>query len=122
VSSAPDPARRRRERLAEAQRGMCPTCGLPLPEGLPGTEVEVDHIIPRCRGGPDLAWNRQLLHRICNRNKGFALTDEAVALAAERGLVLRDRLPPMPRNWWGSRAQWEAELIRRRNLKIGLGT
>src|ERR1035441_5914534 len=62
----------------------------PLPEDLSGTEV--DHIIPRSRGGPNLAWNRQMMHLRCNRIKHCALTSEAAALAEERGVVLRE--PP----------------------------
>ena len=79
---------RRRERLARAQDGICPECTLPLPVDLAGTEV--DHIIPKIRGGPDLSWNRQLVHFRCNRSKRFRLTDAAVALAAEHGVILRE--------------------------------
>lgn len=38
--------RRRIQRHAEAQNGICPWCSLPLPLGLTGAEVELDHIIP----------------------------------------------------------------------------
>jgi hypothetical protein len=79
---------RRRERLARAQCGICPWCDLPLPDDLAGTEV--DHIIPRVRGGPDKAWNWQLVHWRCNRAKRFKLTDRALALAAEHGITLRE--------------------------------
>ena len=82
---------RRRARLAKAQDGMCPECELPLPEDL--TETEIDHIIPRVRGGPEDAWNKRLVHFMCNRSKRFKLTDEAVALAAEHGVALRE--PPV---------------------------
>jgi hypothetical protein len=78
---------RRRERLASAQGGICPWCSLPLPDDLAGTEV--DHIIPRVRGGPNVAWNWQLVHWRCNRAKRFMLTDRALALAAEHGITLR---------------------------------
>lgn len=94
----PSAARRRRERLSEKQGGICPACLLPLPEDLVRTEV--DHIIPRCRGGPDLKWNRQLLHFACNRSKRATLTDAAVALAAEYGVVLREPPKPRSRYWW----------------------
>jgi 5-methylcytosine-specific restriction endonuclease McrA len=82
---------RRRERLATAQGGICPWCDLPLPEDLAGTEV--DHIIPRIRGGPDEPWNRQLLHFKCNKTKRFRLTDAARALAAEHGIRLHLPIP-----------------------------
>ena len=88
---------RRRARLAKAQGGMCPACELPLPEDLTGTEI--DHIIPRARGGPEDAWNKRLVHFKCNRSKRFKLTDEALALAAEHGVTLRE---PPPAPWPGT--------------------
>lgn len=82
---------RRRERLARAQDGICPECTLPLPEDL--ALAEIDHIIPRVRGGPDLPWNRQLVHFSCNRSKRFRLTDAALALAAEHGVRVHLPIP-----------------------------
>ena len=76
----------RRERLAKAQDGMCPACKLPLPEDL--AETEIDHIIPRARGGPNLRWNKQLVHFACNRSKWTRLTPEAEVLAAKHGVRL----------------------------------
>lgn len=84
--------------LYKAQDGMCPWCSLPLPADFTGTEI--DHIIPRCRGGPHESWNMQLLHRDCNRGTGGkrrVLTDEARALADKHGVILRD--PPRPVGW-----------------------
>lgn len=75
--------------LADRQGGICPWCNLPLPDDL--AETDRDHIIPRCRGGGEQLWNRQLLHRECNRGiggKGTQLTAEAIALAARYGVVL----------------------------------
>jgi hypothetical protein len=77
---------RQRKRLAEAQDGFCPACGSALPDDLADTEV--DHIIPRVRGGPNAPWNRRLVHFLCNRRKKDKLTDEAIALAAAYGLTL----------------------------------
>ena len=82
---------RQRARRAKNQGGICPACGLPLPEDL--TETEVDHIIPRSRGGPSAPWNKRLVHFKCNRAKWCRLTDEAVALAAEHGITLREPGP-----------------------------
>jgi 5-methylcytosine-specific restriction endonuclease McrA len=76
----------RRARLAKAQDGICPECALPLPDDLAGTEI--DHIIPRSRGGPDLVWNRRLVHFKCNRSKHTKLTDEAAVLAERYGVTL----------------------------------
>lgn len=86
--------------LARAQNYICPWCNLPLPEDL--VDTDRDHIIPRSRGGPNYAWNRQLLHRACNRGpggKGSKLTPEAVALAARFNVRLHD---PLPTAWPGS--------------------
>jgi 5-methylcytosine-specific restriction endonuclease McrA len=82
---------RRRARMARAQDGMCPACGQPLPDDLADTEV--DHIIPRSRGGPSDAWNKRLVHFMCNRSKGFKLTPEAEALAKEHGIALHLPVP-----------------------------
>jgi hypothetical protein len=82
---------RRRERLAGMQGGICPECTRPLPEDLAGTEV--DHIIPKACGGPDLAWNRQLVHFQCNRSKRCTLSEAALALAAEHGVKAHLPIP-----------------------------
>lgn len=82
-----------RARLAKTQGGICPECKMPLPDDLAKTEV--DHVIPRVRGGPDRVWNRRLVHFSCNRSKRFTLTDEAIALAAEHAVILRE---PKPRS------------------------
>ena len=91
--------RQLREQLASQQDGACPWCKLPLPDDLAGTAI--DHIIPRCRGGPDEPWNQQLLHLQCNGTggKGYRLTAEAEELAALHGVVLRE--PPLT-SWPGS--------------------
>ena len=71
---------------------ICAWCSQPLDNGEP---VQGDHIIPRSRGGPDEPWNRQVLHRRCNLDKGAQVTDEARALAAKHGaIIVPDDLPP----------------------------
>lgn len=87
---------RQRERLSEAQDGFCPACGYALPDDLSCTEV--DHIIPRARGGPNVSWNKRLLHFACNRSKKAKLTDAARKLAELHGVVLRE---PRPTSWRG---------------------
>jgi hypothetical protein len=75
--------------LAERQGSICPWCNLPLPGDL--AETDRDHIIPRCRGGGEQLWNRQLLHTECNRGAGGKnrqLTTEAIALATKYGILL----------------------------------
>jgi hypothetical protein len=94
-----------RAELAKTQDGFCPACGFALPDDL--SDTEVDHIIPRVRGGPDRAWNRRLVHFKCNRSKRFKLTDEALALAAERGVILCE---PKPRSEYRRSAGQSASL------------
>ena len=97
MSGNPRPSRLRR--LASAQNGICPECGLALPSDL--AEAEIDHIIPRSRGGPDLLWNRRLVHFGCNRSKHAKLTKEAAALADERGIALHEPTPWRRAAWKG---------------------
>ena len=82
-----------RKRLAKAQDGICPWCKLPLPDDLADTAI--DHIIPRCRGGPSAPWNRQLLHFKCNgpAGKWHKLTPEAEKLAEEHGVIVHLPIP-----------------------------
>ncbi|MCY4063172.1 MAG: DUF262 domain-containing protein [Chloroflexi bacterium] len=54
-----------------AQGNKCPLCGYAL---FHGEDVEVDHIVPISLGGPDSLDNVQIVHWICNREKGNALT------------------------------------------------
>jgi len=42
--------------------GNCWICGKPVAWG----DESVDHVIPRCRGGPDEHTNLRLAHRVCN--------------------------------------------------------
>jgi 5-methylcytosine-specific restriction endonuclease McrA len=54
--------------LADRQRYRCARCGLPLIGN-----TEVDHFIPKARGGKDRMSNYRLLHASCNRDKSDAL-------------------------------------------------
>lgn len=53
-------------RLLKAQEGKCPHCGLFFREE---DEMEVDHIIPKKRGGSNKRNNLQLLHKHCHDSK-----------------------------------------------------
>ena len=53
-------------RLLKRQQGRCLACGLFFADS---DRMEVDHILPRGRGGPDVADNLQLLHRHCHARK-----------------------------------------------------
>jgi 5-methylcytosine-specific restriction endonuclease McrA len=64
----------RQRLLATTRNPMCSWCGLPIDTTLdhldPGA-AEVDEIIPVSRGGsPTSRANTQLLHRLCNQQKG----------------------------------------------------
>jgi 5-methylcytosine-specific restriction endonuclease McrA len=79
---------------------VCTWCNEPLGRG-----SAVDHIIPLSRGGPNVAWNRELLHRRCNQEKGNLLTSRAIALAELHGITLlepRRRYAAAPRPGPGS--------------------
>jgi hypothetical protein len=91
-----DTARRRKRkriklatRLAMAQGWTCTWCQRPLPEDLDGTVV--DHVIPQSAGGPDEAWNFELLHLPCNGpgGKWDTITLKAWDLAVRHGLALQ---------------------------------
>ena len=52
--------------LLKRQKGKCTHCGLYFREG---DVMEVDHIIPRSKGGKDQYNNLQILHRHCHHRK-----------------------------------------------------
>ena len=58
--------RTHRHRLYGAQEGVCAGCDTHFPFRV----MDVDHILPRSRGGTDHADNLQLLCSGCNRSKG----------------------------------------------------
>jgi 5-methylcytosine-specific restriction endonuclease McrA len=74
------------------QDGRCGWCGKPLLVGLGYYPVrsdprsalfpEIDHIVPRSRGGPYVPGNTQLVHRQCNQQKNTKMTPRAGELVA----------------------------------------
>ncbi|MDJ0746681.1 MAG: HNH endonuclease signature motif containing protein [Xenococcaceae cyanobacterium MO_167.B27] len=56
----------RKAKLLKSQRGKCNLCGLTFKHD---DVLEVDHIIPKSRGGKDTYLNLQLLHRHCHDEK-----------------------------------------------------
>ncbi len=58
--------------LLKRQGGCCRECGLRFREG---DVMEVDHLIPRSRGGTSGLHNLQLLHRHCHDCKTARMTD-----------------------------------------------
>ena len=58
--------RTHRHRLYGEQEGVCAGCDTHFPFRV----MDVDHILPRSRGGTDHPYNLQLLCSGCNRSKG----------------------------------------------------
>ena len=77
LESLPSEKRHRNHRkhldhLLSLQKGMCAACHCPLT----ASEADVDHIVPKARGGSDDLRNLQVLCGPCNRSKGARLMDE----------------------------------------------
>lgn len=66
-------------RLLEQQQGQCFICQKPIDPGVDA--IEVDHIIPRARGGKDDENNYAATHEWCNRTKSDADLRVARSLA-----------------------------------------
>jgi 5-methylcytosine-specific restriction endonuclease McrA len=47
------------------QSHCCAICSRPFGDG----NVEIDHIVPVAKGGPNVMWNLQLTHSVCNIQK-----------------------------------------------------
>ncbi len=77
--AAPRPYRQHRHVLFGQQEGRCNGCQTEFPFKL----MEVDHIIPRSRGGTDHLENLQLLCAHCNRIKGDRPQEYLVARLQE---------------------------------------
>jgi RNA-directed DNA polymerase len=56
--------RRQLARLWKEQKGLCPLCHQPITQL---TQWHNHHLIHRVKGGPDVGWNRVLLHPDCHR-------------------------------------------------------
>ena len=67
------------ERLFNVQNGLCYICEQPVDRDL--QKREIDHIIPRARGGKDEPNNLALTHEFCNRSKSASNLKVARALA-----------------------------------------
>lgn len=69
-----------RQRAIKSLDAMCAICHKPIdleaPKNTP-LAVEVDHIVPRSRGGSLYALeNLQLTHHTCNRKKGARMAED----------------------------------------------
>lgn len=56
----------RKTKLLRLQQGMCAMCKKAF---VNGDVMEIDHIVPKSKGGPDKYLNLQLLHRHCHISK-----------------------------------------------------
>ena len=72
-----------RQRLIAEHGMVCALCGKPVESG---SELTVDHIIPRAMGGATVYENCQLAHKSCNLRKGNKYIDtETAGNATEMG-------------------------------------
>ena len=71
-------------RLLDIQKGLCFICEEQIDSEL--QELDIDHVVPRARGGRDVPNNYALAHASCNRSKG------ASDLRVARALVKFNRL------------------------------
>ena len=80
---APIPYRQNRHVLFGQQEGRCNGCKTEFPFRM----FEVDHVIPRSRGGIDHIDNLQLLCTHCNRTKGDRPQEYLIARLKETGIL-----------------------------------
>jgi|SRR5581483_1933544 len=75
------------ERLLAQQNNACFICGKILDKAI--DKIEIDHIIPRAKGGKDDENNYAAVHDICNRRKLDA--DLRVARSLARYNLIKDK-------------------------------
>lgn len=87
---------RARKRAIASKEPYCAICGGYIDVTLPAftpLAVEVDHIIPRARGGPLYEIeNLQLTHSKCNRKKGSKMASDYEGMKVENPV-------PLSNNW-----------------------
>ncbi len=85
--------------LLKWQKGKCPHCGLFFREN---DVMEIDHIIPKSRGGKDEYKNWQLLHRHCHDTK----TANDSSSGNQSGFQRAEPKPPSELTWF-----WEEDML-----------
>lgn len=86
-----------RRAVWDRDRGICGICALPVPFG---RDMHVDHIQPRCEGGPDALENLRATHGTCNRRRPrpCPLPGWPVAITLRLDQELHERVGRMAQN------------------------
>ena len=100
------------------QEGHCGGCRMMFPF----RNFEIDHVIPRARGGFENIENLQLLCGACNRAKGTGTQAELIAKLKEGGQLAlpctriqgwTNQLPPCSVTAWSTRTRYYRRFVRR---------
>ena len=86
-----DPKAKDKRLLFHEQREKCIYCG----NLYPYDQLQIEHMIPKAKGGPDHFRNAQLACRICNQAKG-TMTDIEFRKKHVRYLPQREKTPANP--------------------------
>ncbi|WP_342597263.1 group II intron reverse transcriptase/maturase [Cyanobacterium aponinum UTEX 3222] len=73
-------------KLLKLQKGKCKYCGLNFKDG---DMLEIDHIIPKSKGGKDIYKNLQLLHKHCHNDK--TSKDGSLNCTHDKGFIEEER-------------------------------
>ncbi|WP_330203424.1 group II intron reverse transcriptase/maturase [Cyanobacterium sp. Dongsha4] len=73
-------------KLLKIQKGKCNYCGLNFKDG---DMLEIDHIIPKSKGGKDIYKNLQLLHKHCHDDK--TSIDGSLNCTHDKGFIREER-------------------------------
>jgi 5-methylcytosine-specific restriction endonuclease McrA len=92
-----------RQNLMLRDAHQCQYCG----QKLPTRELNVDHVIPRSRGGPDSWENLVVSCRLCNLRKGSKTPDEANMRLARRPTRPKWTIAAQILGRGGRFAEWE---------------